>query len=613
MPLFGSSKDKKEKVAKEDKDRKHRDKDKKRSSRHHKDEDRASRSSRKDKDKDKDGRSKDKHSSSSSRKHRSSRKDGHRSKRVDDSGKSRKKDEKVSAIYTPRPGYDGSDSEDDFKTEAEMEREETEEKPWHRHIAPDELMGKYEPVRELGRGSYGIVYEGKCIVDDAPVARDTRVAIKKVRRVFNTETDARRLLREIRILKALTGHDCIVALIDILAPPDPAGYVALVLIFEFVDADLGKIFRTNQFFTTLHVQYMLYQILLGLKYMHSAGIVHRDLKPANILINEDCSIKLCDFGLARGFHEEIVQPEQGKKIDEEEGGDGEAATEDGDDKKDKEEASAEDAEEEPVDEAAAKKAKRKAALKKKGAPAAAAAEPVDDKKESRKDKVKKRLRKGVTRHVVTRWYRAPEVILLQQRKEFLTAVDMWSVGCIFGELLLMQKENCPDASRRGPMFPGESCFPLSVKDAFDYASRTDQMQMIFAVVGTPTAEEIEKITDSKARKYLYGLPEKKKKNLMKVYPGCPREGIDLLFSLLTFDVERRLTVDDALNHPYLAPVRDPVHELELTKAINFKFEEHQLTTANLRALLLQETVSYNPDHPPIFEASGAMEPLPEGL
>jgi len=63
---------------------------------------------------------------------------------------------------------------------------------------------------------------------------------------------------------------------------------------------------------------MLYQILLGLKYMHSAGIVHRDLKPANILINEDCTIKICDYGLARGFNEDqddVVEHDKEKEQD----------------------------------------------------------------------------------------------------------------------------------------------------------------------------------------------------------------------------------------------------------------------------------------------------------
>ena len=56
---------------------------------------------------------------------------------------------------------------------------------------------------------------------------------------------------------------------------------------------------------SLHVQYMLYHLILGVNYMHGAGIIHRDLKPANVLINADCSIKICDFGLARGFSEDI--------------------------------------------------------------------------------------------------------------------------------------------------------------------------------------------------------------------------------------------------------------------------------------------------------------------
>ena len=50
-----------------------------------------------------------------------------------------------------------------------------------------------------------------------------------------------------------------------------------------------------------HINTVVYNLLCGLKYLHSANIIHRDLKPANILINEDCSVQLADFGLSRSL------------------------------------------------------------------------------------------------------------------------------------------------------------------------------------------------------------------------------------------------------------------------------------------------------------------------
>lgn len=225
------------------------------------------------------------------------------------------------------------------------------------------------------------------------------------------------------------------------------------------------------------------------------------------------------------------------------------------------------------------------------------------------EKKKKKIDRGLTRHVVTRWYRSPEVILLQQQKEKLPAVDMWSVGCIFAELLQMQRENCPDPSRRGPLFPGDSSFPLSIKDQFDYASRTDQMQVIFEIIGTPSNEEIEKITDPKARKYLYGLPVRKPKNLKRRYPGATEEALDLLLRLLHFDVDKRITVDEALEHKYLGPVRDPNLE-KIHAPVTFQFEDVALSMKSLRALILKEALTYNLDMKENFEKSGAMEALP---
>ena len=75
---------------------------------------------------------------------------------------------------------------------------------------------------------------------------------------------------------------------------------------------------------------------------------------------------------------------------------------------------------------------------------------------------RKNLERELTSHIVTRWYRAPEIILLE--KDYGPAVDMWGLGCITGELYTLLKECSPTFLDREPLFKGKSCFPLSPSD-----------------------------------------------------------------------------------------------------------------------------------------------------
>jgi len=235
------------------------------------------------------------------------------------------KKKQMKDIYTPRH----EEEVDHEPEEVEEEEEENEEKEqrrkkeeWEQYWDKKELRGRYEPKNMLGKGSYGMVYDGISFHENKfGCTKGCKVAIKQIRRTFKTETDTKRLLRELRVLRALNGHDCIVKLFDILPPLDPSNFATLTVVLEYADADLAKIFRTRQYFTGLHIVYMFYQLLMGLKFMHSAGIVHRDLKPANVLINSDCTLKICDFGLARSVTEEMDSGDttvfEEKKIEEE--------------------------------------------------------------------------------------------------------------------------------------------------------------------------------------------------------------------------------------------------------------------------------------------------------
>ncbi|KAK6925378.1 Protein kinase domain, partial [Dillenia turbinata] len=151
---------------------------------------------------------------------------------------------------------------------------------------------RYEIQEVVGKGSYGVV--GSAI----DTHTGEKVAIKKINDVFEHVSDATRILREIKLLRLLR-HPDIVEIKHIMLPPSRREFKDIYVIFELMESDLHQVIKANDDLTPEHYQFFLYQLLRGLKYIHTANVFHRDLKPKNILANADCKLKICDFGLAR--------------------------------------------------------------------------------------------------------------------------------------------------------------------------------------------------------------------------------------------------------------------------------------------------------------------------
>jgi len=275
-----------------------------------------------------------------------------------------------------------------------------------------EVDTKYSLIRPVGSGAYGVV------ISALDTSNGKKVAIKKIPRVFDDVVDAKRILREIRLLRQLK-HENIINIVDILQPTNSGPWEDLYIVNNLMETDLHRIIYSPQSLSIDHTQYFVYQILRALKYMHSAGVVHRDLKPSNLLLNGNCDLKICDLGLARGIDEDVE----------------------------------------------------------------------------------------LTEYVVTRWYRAPEIMLAC--REYTKAVDLWSVGCIFGELL-----------ERNPLFPGD-----------DYI---DQLRKIIAKLGRPPVEDLAFVTSDKARRFILSLDEIPQRPLTEVYPNVEPLAADLLQKMLVF-------------------------------------------------------------------------------
>jgi mitogen-activated protein kinase 15 len=153
------------------------------------------------------------------------------------------------------------------------------------------VMRKYDVQQKLGKGAYAVVF--KCVDKKTKQV----VALKKIFDAFQNATDAQRTFREIMYLQAMTGHENIIRLTNVLKAENDRD---IYLVFEYMETDLHAVIRAN-ILEPVHKQFIVYQCLKALKYCHTGDLVHRDLKPSNLLLNEECLCKVADFGLARSL------------------------------------------------------------------------------------------------------------------------------------------------------------------------------------------------------------------------------------------------------------------------------------------------------------------------
>ncbi|XP_072707740.1 mitogen-activated protein kinase 15 isoform X2 [Ciconia boyciana] len=330
---------------------------------------------------------------------------------------------------------------------------------------------KYEIKRRLGKGAYGIVWKA--------INRRTGeiVAVKKIFDAFRNRTDAQRTFREIMFLQEFGEHPNIIKLLDVIPAQNDKD---IYLIFESMETDLHAVIKKGNLLKDIHKCYILYQLLKATKFIHSGNVIHRDQKPSNILLDADCFVKLCDFGLARSLCQ--MNEDQGNP--------------------------------------------------------------------------------ALTEYVATRWYRAPEILLSSQ--SYTKGVDMWSIGCILGELLLGK-----------PLFPG--------------TSTVNQIEQILRVVPAPSPEDILAMQSDYRASVINHMSSRQRVTFEEILPSStPLPALDLLKKLLVFNPEKRLTAEEALQHPYVkrfhCPAREPSLDYDVILPLG---DDIQLSVAEYRNKLYE--------------------------
>lgn len=345
---------------------------------------------------------------------------------------------------------------------------------------PEEVHGqaffvcpRYTNLRYISEGAYGMVCSA---VDNF---RRERVAIKKIN-PFNNQSSGLKALREIMMLSRFK-HDNVIGILDIVQTPRRGTIQDLYIVQPLMDTDLRKLLKTRKL-PREHVRCFFYQILRGLKYIHSANVIHLDLKPANVLVNANYYLKICDFGLAR-----VINHEQESTS-------------------------------------------------------------------------------GLNEYVVTRWYRAPEIMLRNQ--PFISkSVDVWSVGCILAEMLSNK-----------PLFSGRHYL--------------DELNNIFSIIGSPTASDLQCIKNENSKSHIEALPHKPKVPLIHLFPGTDPAALDVLDKMITFNPNNRISVEQALAHSYLQRYHDVSNEPVAQKPFRCAGEFDDLPKEEIEELIYREMAKY---------------------
>jgi len=327
----------------------------------------------------------------------------------------------------------------------------------------------------------------------------------------------------------------------------------IFMVTDYMESDLRRLIKSKKDMQSAQIKSYMVQLLAALQHVHALHSIHRDLKPANILLLTSKVtdqypfglLRLCDFGLAR-----VAGGNEASKRELE---------------------------------AASEVESELDALRIDGAkPQGKAAPPP--------------LMPQMTSYVVTRWYRAPEVIL---KEPYSAAIDIWAVGCIFKEMLELVPQS---RMRTGAIFPGRYCIPFSFGEDQRDRQRHDQLTVICRVLGQPTQAEMSWASpdgQNEVKRVSNGWStasevDRKRVQLQKLQDAvatASAEELQLLQATLSINPKQRPTAAQALKFAYFKDL-PPVQMPEITKEVDleviqaaFKFEKETLGLNELRVLI----------------------------